>query len=276
MKRTVENIKDPLYRFFERETVFGARLLGEVRTDLEDVVAICEGSKKQSNHHRALTAALNRGMVPEQWNRYKVPAGVTVMAWVEDLAQRVAQLQKVSAAVKKEQAKGLKGLKVWLGGLFTPVMARRPLHPRVWLGGLFNPEAYITATRQLVAQANEWSLEELQLHVLCANDFGALKADDCSFPISGLKMMGGGCEEGNQLRLSDAIFTDLAAVLLQWRRLEGGKRAKAQPNHVSLPVYRYPSRSELLFTLDFVADSPQAVSLAYERGLALIAANHLG
>lgn len=38
------------------------------------------------------------------------------------------------------------------------------MHP-VWLGGLLNPEAYITATRQCVAQANSWSLEELQLDV---------------------------------------------------------------------------------------------------------------
>ena len=35
----------------------------------------------------------------------------------------------------------------------------------VWLGGLFTPEAYITATRQFVAQANSWSLEELYLDV---------------------------------------------------------------------------------------------------------------
>lgn len=35
----------------------------------------------------------------------------------------------------------------------------------VWLGGLFIPEAYITATRQYVAQANSWSLEELSLQV---------------------------------------------------------------------------------------------------------------
>lgn len=35
----------------------------------------------------------------------------------------------------------------------------------MWLGGLFNPEAYITATRQYVAQANGWSLEELAMKV---------------------------------------------------------------------------------------------------------------
>ena len=36
---------------------------------------------------------------------------------------------------------------------------------RVQLGWLFVPEAYITASRQYVAQANSWSLEELFLKV---------------------------------------------------------------------------------------------------------------
>ena len=40
----------------------------------------------------------------------------------------------------------------------------------VWLGGLFIAEAYITATRQYVAQANSWSLEELYLQVHCVDN----------------------------------------------------------------------------------------------------------
>ena len=35
----------------------------------------------------------------------------------------------------------------------------------VWLGGLFIPEAYITATRQAVAQRNRWSLKTLYLYL---------------------------------------------------------------------------------------------------------------
>lgn len=46
----------------------------------------------------------------------------------------------------------------------------------VWLGGLFNPEAYITATRQCVAQANSWSLEELMLEVSIADSEGQVTA----------------------------------------------------------------------------------------------------
>ena len=52
------------------------------------------------------------------------------------------------------------------------------------LGGLFVPEAYITATRQYVAQANSWSLEELCLEVNVTNAQGAV-LDACSFGIKG-------------------------------------------------------------------------------------------
>ena len=56
---------------------------------------------------------------------------------------------------------------------------------QVWLGGLFLPEAYITATRQYVAQANSWSLEELYLDVIVANSNANVKLDDCSFGVIG-------------------------------------------------------------------------------------------
>ncbi|RZC33924.1 Dynein heavy, DHC N2, AAA 9 and/or MT domain containing protein [Asbolus verrucosus] len=48
LKRTVENIKDPLYRYFEREVNSGARLLQDVIHDLKDVVLICQVSNHWS------------------------------------------------------------------------------------------------------------------------------------------------------------------------------------------------------------------------------------
>lgn len=54
---------------------------------------------------------------------------------------------------------------------------------RVWLGGLMNPEAYVTATRQCIAQANSWSLEELELDVTIA-DLNQTP-DDGSFIVTG-------------------------------------------------------------------------------------------
>lgn len=57
----------------------------------------------------------------------------------------------------------------------------------VWLGGLLNPEAYITATRQCIAQANSWSLEELILDVTITDGAENYKSsmDECSFGVVG-------------------------------------------------------------------------------------------
>lgn len=44
LRRTVENIKDPLYRFFEREVAAGASLLQQVLHDLRNVISICQVS----------------------------------------------------------------------------------------------------------------------------------------------------------------------------------------------------------------------------------------
>lgn len=63
-----------------------------------------------------------------------------VAQWVPDFAARLAQLEMVA------QLDSFIGVEVWLGGLFFP-------------------EAYVTATRQAVAQRNGWSLETLYLYL---------------------------------------------------------------------------------------------------------------
>ena len=47
------------------------------------------------------------------------------------------------------------------------------------------PEAYVTATRQAVAQSNKWSLEELRLET----DLNKTGSKD-SFTVTGLKLAG--------------------------------------------------------------------------------------
>lgn len=61
LKRTAENIKDPLFRFFEREVNTGSKLLTVVQSDLRDVTAVCETKKKQTNYHRQLISDLIKG-----------------------------------------------------------------------------------------------------------------------------------------------------------------------------------------------------------------------
>lgn len=198
LRRTVENIKDPLYRYFEREVASGARLLATVCSDLQDVVLICQGEKKQTNHHRSMLSELVRGIIPAGWRKYTVPVGCTVIQWITDFSNRVQQLQSVSEMVSQAGAKELQGFPVWLGGLL-------------------NPEAYVTATRQCVAQANSWSLEELALEVTITEPGAGDQQQhkDSSFGVVGLKLQGAQCKS-NQLLLTSTIMMELPMTLLKW------------------------------------------------------------
>ena len=86
------------------------------------------------------------------------------------------------------------------------------------------PEAYITATRQLVAQSNQWSLEELQLTVEVPSDqeisaAGGLDGlvsglDKFSFLISGLRLQG-----THYLRVQyeySATATHILTLIILW------------------------------------------------------------
>lgn len=233
MKRTVENIKDPLFRFFEREINLGAQLLRDIRHDLEEILGVCRAERKQSNETRALAFALQKGVVPTNWLRYTVPKDVTVMDWVVDFSERVKQLIRIGASqnLKREE---------------------------VWLGGTFSPEAYITATRQQVAQANTWSLEQLHLHVV----IGRTDRLDV-VRLTGLELRGAettGENAGNALRLSDEVKTACDCVEFSWKQ--------ESPDGARLPLYLYGDRRQLVASLAFAVSPATAF---YERGVAVIA-----
>uniref|UniRef100_A0A146KZ76 Dynein heavy chain, cytoplasmic n=1 Tax=Lygus hesperus TaxID=30085 RepID=A0A146KZ76_LYGHE len=255
LKRTVENIKDPLYRYFEREVNAGAKLLRDVIHDLTDVVAICQGEKKQTNYHRAMVGQLVRGILPASWRRYTVPRGCTVIQWVTDFSQRVKQLDQISQLACSRGPSEIKNV-------------------AVWLGGLMNPEAYVTATRQCIAQANSWSLEELVLDVTILDQGQQANAatDPSCFPVTGLKLQGAQCKN-NQLLLTSSIMMELPTTLLRWSR--GSDNPNVRNDKLSLPVYLNSTRSELLFTVDLNIATGQEAHSFYERGVALLTSTSL-
>jgi dynein heavy chain 1 len=61
MNRTAESIKNPLFRFFDRENQIGRSLLKKIRQDLEDIKKVCDGELKQTNHLRMLLSCLTKG-----------------------------------------------------------------------------------------------------------------------------------------------------------------------------------------------------------------------
>lgn len=73
MRRTVENIKDPLYRYFEREVNSGAKLLQDVIHDLEDVVLICQVSKQTDVNKIVFISIVTRNTLPACGKRSEAP-----------------------------------------------------------------------------------------------------------------------------------------------------------------------------------------------------------
>lgn len=86
---------------------------------------------------RQLAQDLHGDLIPQRWRQYIV-ANITATEWINDFNNRVNQLTKVSV---------------------SPDLGKAGL----WFGGMLFPEAYLTATRQKIAQENSWSLEELSL-----------------------------------------------------------------------------------------------------------------
>ncbi|KAK1226991.1 dynein heavy chain [Marasmius sp. AFHP31] len=213
--RPSEN-QDPLYRLFSREGTIGRKLLSQVKKDLGDVVKVCLGELKQTNHLRTLMSSLTK----DHWRRYKVPKAMAVSGWVSNFARRLAQLDQIA---------GLDNLS----------------NVEVWLGGLFFPEAYITASRQTVAHRKKWSLETLHMRL----DIERVN-DPSAFVIDGL-VIEGAAWSTDKLVLNNGETVRLNPSQVRWVQTDDSDRE----NLVNLPVYLNGDRSDVLFTVDLPFES---------------------
>ncbi|XP_004348847.1 dynein heavy chain [Capsaspora owczarzaki ATCC 30864] len=258
LRRTRDNIKDPLFRCFEREVNMGIRLLRRVTENLQHVVEACQGKRKQTNNLRLLMSDFTKGLIPADWNKYVVPLGLTVNQWIVDFVERIKQLQSIAVSSDLRRQ-------------------------TIWLAGLFVPEAYITATRQFVAQANKWSLEELQLEIDVAGGAAAAAAgpgaslDEQSFLFSGLKLEGAKCEQ-NELSLAVSSVTSLPVAKMSWVRATPSAFAEAARGQgkVNLPVYLNTTRSNLLLTVFIKAPQGVTEDVFYQRGVAILCSSLKG
>jgi dynein heavy chain 1 len=236
-----------VYRFYSREVGIGSRTLTNLRRDLTDVIAVCNGVEKPTQLLREVIASLNAGTVPKEWaSSYTVAPLLTAGQWVTDFKRRVEQLELVvTNGVSRLGSTG------------------------VWLGGLFAPEAYLMALRQVVAAKNKWSLEEvaLEVHINVVKETLAELAD--GFIVHGMTLEGATwSSEEQQLQLSGDIAYPLENATLSWVN----RSSLPDRERITVPVYLNRNRVEMLFTVDLAA--PLATvpkSVWSQRGLALVA-----
>ena len=76
----------------------------------------------------------------------------------------------------------------------------------MWFGGLLFPEAFMTATRQSVAQENKWSLEELELKFEVDPSDANIDNNHQGFIVDGLSIEGASFAKDEQrIKLSETL-----------------------------------------------------------------------
>jgi dynein heavy chain 1 len=187
-------------------------------------------------------------MVPDNWLQYKTLRGITVVQWIHDLSSRLQQLNTILSTQTFETCKA-------------------------WIGGFFMPEAYITATRQTVAQQKKWSLEELRPMMTVCDDTNSINKNnkEDGFVVDGMHVQGAEWTNG-QLHLSSASIRHLPPCRLSWiRKQEMASAESGDGKSVDLPIYLNQDRLDLLLVMRVPIPATTKAEVYYQRGVALIA-----
>jgi dynein heavy chain 1 len=241
LEKSEQANKNPIYRFLKREIGVAGKLLNKVRGDLQKLVEMCKGNLKSTNELREIARDVFNDTVPKSWKVYQT-MDLSVSEWVMDLKSRVLQLNKISN--EKDYGKR-----------------------NVWMGGLIFPEAYLTATRQYVAQSLKVPLDELVLSVDLPQDIERIEETD--FVISGMCLEGAEWSyEMKKLIMTDNLFYSLPQVMMK-----GTKKSSETSKKFYIPVYLNNTRKNMLFSIMINNESDLSDADWYQRGITLISWN---
>lgn len=167
--------------------------------------------------------------------------------WITDFVKRVNQLQKLK--VDPEFGKG---------GL--------------WFGGLLYPEAFLTASRQFVAQQNSWSLEELELKYELNLSEDRLKDNKQGFIVTDMSMEGAEYNTNEErIKLSEKLSSPLPTANLKWvHKSQKEAEEEGLGEQIQIPVYLNKQRKALLCSINVPTNGISQV-VWYQRGVAIFA-----
>ncbi len=120
-----------------------------------------------------------------------------------------------------------------------------------------------------MAQANFWSLEDLELKLLLASDDSAGASSAISFGISQVALHGAQqASANNKLRISRSSVIKLDKIRLQWQ-LKKANDVKSKV--ILLPIYLNSDRTEILVNVEFELEEGQEEKAFVETGVAFLA-----
>ncbi|EPR57558.1 dynein heavy chain [Toxoplasma gondii GT1] len=249
VRRTEETVKDPMFRCFEREITVARRLLATIQDALAQLLLVCKGEAKLTNALRDLAQRISSSEVPPEWKGVFTSAPeLTLAEWIEDFSRRLKHLmlvaQSFGPSTIEETSQKIRPEE--LSAALTRQSDGGELSQRrVWLGGLLYPSAYLTASRQAVAQAKGWSLDDLAMEVqIGVSD----PPDDQSFVITGVTVEGAAWNtQGQCLSLTESLKASLPPVAIRWwHKDEGPKMTFSNQTPLDVPLFLNHSRAELV------------------------------
>jgi len=229
---------NPILRFLQRELSSASVLLGLVRENLGTVASVLslEGTTQATNEARSLIKCLLGGKVPIAWTQHYVSVEMGVNSWINDFARRLEQLARLC-----ELNEGTAKTDASTGSSSISLCMLQGKDNAVWLGGFLSPGAFITATRQVVAQSKGVSLAELRL-VMGSDPNGS------SFTVKNLVLEGAQWKDpALSIAMVSSARTNLSPVSFSWIKSDGTGTAAAPT--ISIPVYLNCKRLSLLFSI---------------------------
>lgn len=165
------------------------------------------GKIRSTNHIRDMISCYNKSTIPKEWiSGFTTSPSVPLGQWVVELSKRTSYFEKYKEILSKRSNKCI-----------------------FWAGGMFAPESFITATRQMAAQANKWSLEDVELHLEIASGTSEGVQD---YVVDGLIVVSASWS-GTALQLDEELTSVLPTSRFRWKlKSEGAKQET-----VLLPVY---------------------------------------
>lgn len=238
-QKQAELLLNPLYRCFQREYNLFQITHDILLEDLKLVAMVLSGAEPANNKVRSLFVKLKKDQIPSEWLTYgnslkSVPTAI----WITDFTKRVNQMAKLGK-----------------------IPAEKYTGQEIWLGGLQAPEAFVAATRQAVAQAHSWSLEELSL-VVTVDDKKTPSPD--SFTFVGMELQGASWQNGLTID-NTQMSCKMPPIRFTWV-----KDAPPNPSVIKVPCYLDFTREQFLFSVQLPRpkDIPEAVWS--QRGISLI------
>ena len=242
-----DNANNPLFRYLDKEVNFGAGLLKKICANLKDVDDMANGRIHPLQEIKNMGRQIHTNQVPKDWKKYTIINNIDVTNWVTDFNNRLTQLNELKETENWQQH----GMS---------------------LGHFFYPEAFFTASRQLVSQRLNTALDELELRVgfLTEDEEDDEMVDENSFLVTTMYIEGvNWTKEG--VSLSDSIVNELTNIKFTWKKIDAAMAEVTKPSELFVPIYLNNSRANLLMSIKLdVGNCKYTHNQLYQRGIAFV------